>query len=774
MNIYLSSHPSLVEQNAASELSEWLQKACQTEFPILTEPEDNTDALGIYIGYTAFADRNRVQAMGGRNALGGVEAWVIRAVGESLVLTGGKKNTDRGILYAVEHCLEDVIGIRFWNALEEYVPTINNFSIDPSLDLSGEPELEMRRAVSCNYIGDDKMLALRRRQNDALFSDAWGGGVTCSSRGSCHTIHRILPKSEEQFREHPDWYAWNDKLNKRLPYGHYCLNNEEFLQAFEKAFIDDIARLYAEADEKGEARPHHFHISLEDTSHICQCPKCKEAIAKSGQTGNVLRFVNRMAEAADKVYPGVLVETLAYWQYMELPLDDTVPAKNVIVRLADIGIDILHSLSHPNNKHELEVLKGWADICKKGGNPLAIWDYNVCYTQTPVSNLYRLAENFRIYADHGVVGQFIENEQCLISDFWCLKNWLLTHLMEDPYADDRALIADFTEKYYGAAAPYLTKWIELTEEISAKSNLRMRCVQFFTKADHITYDAVLEGNRLFDEAEAAVLYDEVLTRRVRQARATLDVAIFERYDTLLYVAKRRGETLPFAKETAGLRYALTLQQTADLAKKRYLEQYPDADPATVAKVASWEGRKVLPWQQFPHKSAPLPEQLAGTDALAIPLHDHVFIGNNVSNTVYVKDPDAAIGLAMRMPLETATPAQQDLCKMYSKDDTDHPHFAFSLRHRGKNLRHKFYLDEIVPDRYALYHLFDIDDLEEDSITLLRGIVFKSVPLSPFVKDLQTGKVSVWISVKFAGAAYGGSSEIPDSISVDRMFLVPRA
>ena len=300
MNIYLSHHPSLVEQNAAAELAEWLGKACHAEFPILTEPDEHTSSPGIYIGYTALAEAHGVRAEGGRNALGGVEAWVIRAVGEKLVLTGGRKNTDRGILYAVEHFLEDVIGIRFWNALEEYLPAIEHFTVDPTLDLSGEPALEMRKAVSVNYIGDEKMLALRRRQNDVPLPDAWGGGVTSSPRGNCHTIHRILPKSEEMFREHPDWFAWSDALNKHLYYGHYCLNNEGFLQAFEKAFIDDIALLYAEADAKGESRPHHFHISMEDTNLVCQCPKCKEVIARSGGTGNVLRFVNRMAEAAEK------------------------------------------------------------------------------------------------------------------------------------------------------------------------------------------------------------------------------------------------------------------------------------------------------------------------------------------------------------------------------------------------------------------------------------------------------------------------------------------
>jgi len=763
MNIYIPRLASAVEKNAASELSIWLQKACDTDFPVLSEADACACCPGLYVGFTDFAASHGVKAEGGRNNLHGVEAWVIRAVDSSLVLTGGKKNTDRGILYAVEHYLEDVIGIRFWNALEEYIPTVENFTIDPSLSLSGEPELEMRKSVTCNYIGDDLMFALRRRQNDFRFSDAWGGGVTCSPRGQCHTINFILPKSEEQFRKHPEWYAWSDRMNKRLSYGQYCLNNEEFLEAFEKAFIEDIAKFYAEADAKGESRPHHFHISMEDTAFDCQCPKCKEVVAKSGGTGNVLRFVNRMAQAAEKVYPGVLVETLVYWTYMELPLDDTVPAKNVIVRLADLEIDILHGLSHPNNTHMMEILKGWSDICKKGGNPLAIWDYNCSYTQTPASNIYRLAENFRTYAEYGAVGQFVEHEEPLISDFWCLKNWLMTHQMEDSLADDRALIADFMEKYYGPAAPYLTRWIELTEELSARSPLRMRCVEYFPKADHITYDAILEGNRLFDEAEAAVQYDEVFTRRVRQARASLDVAIFERYDTLLYVAAHRGETLPFAKETSGIRYALTLAQTA-AQTEGYRREHPEV------KAPTWEGAKVLPWQQLPHRAAPVPEEFEGTDTLQVPMHDYVFLGSTGGNTVYVQDPDAAIGLAMQIPLATCSASRLDSAKMYNKG-TDNPHFAFSLRHNGEMSRREFYLDEITPDKYALYHLFDIHDLTEGSNTLLRTI-FSSMHLSGFARDLPSGNISVWASLKFAGTAYGGSAGIPDCISIDRLFLVP--
>ena len=50
-----------------------------------------------------------------------------------------------------------------------------------------------------------------------------------------------------------------------------------------------------------------------------------------------------------KEYPEMKVETLAYWQYFEVPTDDTVPDENVVIRLASSDIDIMHDLNHPNN-----------------------------------------------------------------------------------------------------------------------------------------------------------------------------------------------------------------------------------------------------------------------------------------------------------------------------------------------------------------------------------------------------------------------------------------
>lgn len=765
MNIYIPKLASPVETNAASELSTYLEKVFSCAFPIL--PEDTASpSPAIYVGFTDYAAAHNIAVTGGKNELDGAEGWIIRAVNDSLVITGGRCNTDRGILYAVYHYLEDVLGVRFWNAVEEYIPALEAFTIDPALDLSGEPELIMRNPYAGSCFGNDLLTCIRHRVNYSRYiPNEWGGRVDCSPRGHAHTTIGILPRGD-LFSQHPDWFAWSESMQRRLPYGQYCMNNPELIEAFEKAFIADIGRIYAEFDAKGEARPHHFHISLDDTAFDCECPLCKERMEKSGYTGNVLRFVNHMAKAAEKVYPGILVETLAYWTYMDPPLDDTLPESNVIIRLADLDIDILHSLNHPNNAHGLKVLQKWSEICQKSGAPLYVWDYNVIYSSTFSPNVSRTAENFRVYAENGVTANYTEHEEDMLSDFWGLKRWLLYHLMEDPHADADALIADYMDKYYGAAAPFLTKWLELEEAATRESPVYMCCVQNFCKADHIPYELYVEGCRLFDEAEAAVEYDEVLTRRVRQARAALDLSICLRYDTLLYMAAHRGVTFPIARETAALRYALTVHQTLDQARA-YQKDHPEF------RLPRWEGMRPLPQWTVPYTPAALPEQFAGSDTLQVPMNDYVILISQPMGIVHWKDEESLSGYAGVLNLEIAPEYIRDEAHIISRDDPGHQ-FTMSLRHRGVLTRRQFSLEDLHPDEYALYHILDIDDLGEDSNTLFRMIhSCVSLHLSGFAQALPTGKVSVWLRMKFTGKAYGGDPSKPDAVWFDRMYLVPR-
>lgn len=753
---------SAVEKNAAAELCLWLGKAFDDDFEISEEVKKGE----IYVGHTAFAAAHGVKAGSGWDKRSAEEAWIMRETEGKLVLTGGVKNTDRGVIYAVEHYLEDVAGVRFWNAIEEYVPRNGRFSVPAHLDVCGTPKADMRFPVAVSWIGDDVKFCVRRRSNQLDIPDEWGGGVNCSKRGRCHTVATIFPP-DGLFEKHPDWFAWNEKEGRRLPYGQYCLNNEEFCAAWEKAFLDDIRALYDECDRKGESRPHHMHISLSDDSFDCECPACRERRKKSGQTGNFLRFANRMAEAAEREFPGTLVEILVYLTYMELPLDDTVPAKNIIVRLADLSIDILHDLDHPNNAHCLDVLRGWSKLCEKNGNTLAVWDYNINVRMSgPVNNTYRLPALVKTYEDHGVKGYFMEHEEPLLSDFWCLKNWLLCHLFEDPGCDCDKLTDDFVGFYYGPAASAIKEYLKLMDGIAEKSEISMICVENFCKVDHLPYEAYIEGHRIMEEAEKAAGTDGVILRRVRQARASLDLASAERYTMLLQAAARRGETLPFTYEECILRYQLIVNETwVQTEEYRMKNGLPERQ--------TWEGIVPALTLRHPYIPGELPEELRGKRVLEIPLYDFITQVAEQLGLVYVEDADSPAGRAVRSQNDKMPEWVRDMAVCRPKDDPAGT-LAFRLRHNGKFYERKLSLEDMKPGRYSLYKAFDIDGLSEGSNTLLTIAKYQIAPhMSGFAHFLGSKNVTVWISMKPTGKAYGGDKNDVDALWFDRMFIEER-
>jgi hypothetical protein len=91
------------EKFAAKELATFLKRVTGAEFPVVAEQSSTDDkANRIYVGWTGFAARHGIDA-----TKLGEEEWVIRTVGDDLVLAGGRP---RGTMYAVYEFLEDHVG----------------------------------------------------------------------------------------------------------------------------------------------------------------------------------------------------------------------------------------------------------------------------------------------------------------------------------------------------------------------------------------------------------------------------------------------------------------------------------------------------------------------------------------------------------------------------------------------------------------------------------------------------------------------------------------
>ena len=79
-----------------------------------------------------------------------------------------------------------------------------------------------------------------------------------------------------------------------------------------------------------------FSVSQNDCLNFCTCAACKEIDTREGShAGTMISFVNQVAEAVEREFPDVWIETLAYNE-TRTPPKTVRPRHNVVVRLCSI------------------------------------------------------------------------------------------------------------------------------------------------------------------------------------------------------------------------------------------------------------------------------------------------------------------------------------------------------------------------------------------------------------------------------------------------------
>ena len=172
----------------------------------------------------------------------------------------------------------------------------------------------------------------------------------------------------------------------------------------------------------------------------------------------MLQAVNTIAEAVADEFPHIIVDTLAY-EYTRPAPKLTKPRSSVVIRLCNIECNFAKPLTDPTNAPFQRDMDAWSAI----SNRTFIWNYVTnfgAYVQ-PFPNYYVLAPNIRYFVSHGVTGLYEEgNGHGPGSDLDALKAYVAEALMWDPTADDKALISDFLQAYYGPGAPFVRQYMD--------------------------------------------------------------------------------------------------------------------------------------------------------------------------------------------------------------------------------------------------------------------------------------------------------------------------
>ena len=520
-------------QHAANELASFLQQVTGADFRVLVTAE-------LPRGTVLCVGRGKVQQLLAPDLkLDQLkpDGIVIETSGLNLIFAGDEP---RGTLYAVYTFLEDVVGCHWWSSKASTIPHKPDLTV-PEQHVRYIPPLEYRESFW--YDAFDGDFAVRNKCNGHHFrlDAARGGKLTYAGASFVHTFDPLMPPREFA-KDHPEYYSERDgkRIVAEHPYCQLCVTNPDVKRIVTERVLAWIAK---------NPTASIVSVSQNDVDLHCLCAECKKLEEYEGSpSGPLLHLVNTVAAEVAKQYPNVAIDTLAY-QYTRKPPLHVKPLPNVIIRLCSIECNFAEPLTGETNRTFADDIRGWNKIC----NRLYIWDYttNFGHYIMPFPNQRVLGPNVRFFVDNGVKGLFEQGAyQSYGAEMAELKAWVLAKLLWNPRLDDRKLIDEFLDGYFGPAAPPIRQYLTILHDSVEKTHTYLAIWVPPTSA-YLSFEVMSQAEKLFNDAEAAVKDDPVLLNRVQVARLPLRYVWGTRWFEFKALARKQKVTWPGPADYVG-------------------------------------------------------------------------------------------------------------------------------------------------------------------------------------------------------------------------------
>ncbi len=509
-HIVIPANADSVEQHAASELQSYFKQISGALLPIEHEPASY--GREILVGRTAETGK-----LVGDKTLDSLDkdGYLLRVDGQKLVICGGAR---KGTLYGVYSLLEDYLGCRKYSATVTVVPRSRNIRL-PLLNVLYNPffkwrEVHYLNAMDRGYSDWHKLYSLSDQEKE------WGMWV--------HTFARLVPP-DKYFGTHPEFFS--EVGGRRIPSGQLCLSNPNVLDTL-------VKNLRAMMALNPDAQ--YWSVSQNDNFNQCQCDSCKALNEKFGSSsGTVINFVNKVAAQ----FPDKTISTLAY-QWTRSAPTHIKPASNVNIMLCSIECNRSEPIAtDPRSASFRKDVEDWGKLTHN----IIMWDYVVDFRNlvSPFPNFRVLQPNIQFFKKNGIRMLFEQGCGANVGEFGALRTYLLAELEWNPDINVDSVMNDFLNGYYGAAGPYIRKYIDTMEDALAKSGKTLDIYGYPYDAinSYLTPALIKEYSRLFDKAEKAVAHNPAVLERVKRARlplefAILDISIHDVTPELSYFNKR--------------------------------------------------------------------------------------------------------------------------------------------------------------------------------------------------------------------------------------------
>ena len=577
--IVLPPQASASQRYAAEELRDWTERLTGVRLPIAS----------------AGVPGRRIMLGGEAPQSLGTDGFRLHVANGDVHVVG---SAVRGTLYGVYELLETYGGIGWFASFRTVVPHAERLAVPSDLDRTEVPAFAMRETLWYDSYAGDHAARLRLTGNSQRLQDRHGGHSFRFGGGlrNCHTFAQLVP-AEKYGKSHPEYYAMRDgkrvvDLADPQRTMQLCLTNPDVLEIV-------ITNVFAAIRRDPTAR--YYGVSQNDNQKFCTCPSCAKIDAEEGShAGSLVRFVNAVAAAVAREFPGKIIETLAY-QYTRKPPKKTRLLPNVMPCLCTIECDFGHPISSGLYRENIafrQDIRGWAAQTDQ----LYIWDYTTDFGNylTAFPNVYVLQDNLRLFRAHGVTSMFEQGAyQGAHGDFGELKTWLLAKWMWNPDLPMKPLLDRFFTGYYGKAAPYVRQYFEELHAL-VRDNPRVVVGPWFpTDSPLISDEFLLHADELWRQAAAAVADDPECAYAVRMGALVIDYMRFTRLQksggTLPpFMVRRRWQTTDEQRTCAELAQRV-LDRVAEQPNIYFAEGRGKAKHLILAKLkdavdlASWKG-----------------------------------------------------------------------------------------------------------------------------------------------------------------------------------------
>ena len=374
-----------------------------------------------------------------------VDGYVVRGSDNRVVIAGYQpQGTQYGAFAFLKLAGLTVYPWHFGDDVEVFQRVKDNMI--PAFSISETPFFELRDLFPGHEDGRFGTTLRRYSLADLVFANQDPAFKANGYVGWDHTAGYLVPL-HLYYDDHPEYFAF--KKGRRIPKStrnlrvQLCMGNPEVHRIAAERALQWIAR---------QPERRFFMISDGDSGTFGQSPESrKQDPFPDYYTDRALRWVNSVAREIKSTHPDKIVLTLGYMGTVKPPVDIT-PESNVRVLYApwywDSRISSAVSLNHPLNTTAFEEFSGWV---KAAPNQLGVYDY-------PGRFVFGAAERIKLYADHGVRWIYFNGGDGE------LLHYVAARLLWHPDLDTDGLIKEFTEAFYGPAAPIMDAYLTLRKQ----------------------------------------------------------------------------------------------------------------------------------------------------------------------------------------------------------------------------------------------------------------------------------------------------------------------